>query len=163
MSLSQGLNFDLVKPGVKPTYIIYANKINYPSLILEETIQLSTASAIPFYGHVRRHDSLQGVILEGKVEGGKERAGRTTSRLICINPRPARGWRCLSGRGGGGGGGRGGDKERGDALRSGSLVPADNNAASNERRNSNSSEGYGGGVILRPDKPVGGGKERRPD
>ena len=84
---------------------LYANKINYPSLILEETIQLPTASAIPFYGHVRRHDSLQGVILEGKVEGGKERAGRSTSRLICINPRPARGWRCLSGRGGGGGGG----------------------------------------------------------
>ena len=85
MSLSQGLNFDLVKPGVKPTYIIYANKINYPSLIIEETIQLPTAiyvSAIPFYGHVRRHDSLQRVILEGKVEGGKERAGRTTSRLI---------------------------------------------------------------------------------
>ena len=38
MSLSQGLNFDLVKPGVKPTHIIYANKINYPSLIIEETI-----------------------------------------------------------------------------------------------------------------------------
>ena len=45
-------------------------------------------------------------------------------------------------------GGRGGDRERGDALRSGSLVPADNSATSNERRNSNSSEGYGGGVIL---------------
>ena len=27
-----------------------------------------------------------------------------------------------------GGGGRGGDRERGDALRSGSLVPADNSA-----------------------------------
>ena len=53
--------------------------------------------------------------------------------------------------GGGGGGGRGGDRERGDALRSGSLVPADNSATSNERRNSNSSEGYGGGVILRPE------------
>ena len=81
MSLSQGLNFDLVKPGVKPTYIIYANKINYPSLTIEETIQLPTAiyvSVIPFYGHVRRHDSLQRVILEGKVEGGKDRAGRTT-------------------------------------------------------------------------------------
>ena len=63
----------------------------------------------------------------------------------------------------GGGGGRGGDRERGDALRSGSLVPADNSATSNERRNSNSSEGYGGGVILRPDKPVGGEKKRRPD
>ena len=63
-------------------------------------------------------------------------------------------------------GGRGGDRERGDALRSGSLVPADNSATSNERRNSNSSEGYGGGacgVILRPDKPVGGEKKRRPD
>ena len=45
----------------------------------------------------------------------------------------------MSGRGGGGGG-RGGDRERGDALRSGSLVPADNSATSNERRNSNSSE-----------------------
>ena len=62
-----------------------------------------------------------------------------------------------------GGGGRGGDREREDALRSGSLVPADNSATSNERRNSNSSEGYGGGVILRPDKPVGGEKKRRPD
>ena len=48
----------------------------------------------------------------------------------------------------------GGDRERGDALCSGSLVPADNSATSNERRNSNSSEGYGGGVILRPDKSV---------
>ena len=51
MSLSQGLNFDLVKPVVKPTQIIYANKINYPSLIIEETIQLPTTaiyvSAIP--------------------------------------------------------------------------------------------------------------------
>ena len=47
-----------------------------------------------------------------------------------------------------GGGGGGGDRERGDALRSGSLVPADNSATSNERRNSNSSEGYGDGVIL---------------
>ena len=64
---------------------------------------------------------------------------------------------------GGGGGGRGGDRERGDALRSGPLVPADNSATSNERRNSNSSEGYGGGVILRPDKPVGGEEKRRPD
>ena len=64
----------------------------------------------------------------------------------------------------GGVGGGGVEIEKGgDALRSGSLVPADNSATSNEHRNSNSSEGYGGGVILRPDKPVGGEKKRRPD
>ena len=111
------------------THSYMQKKINYPSLIIEETIQLPTTEIYKCYP------------------------------LQC----PARGWRCLSGRGGGGWGGRGGDRERVDALRSGSLVPADNSATINERRNSNSSEGYGGGVILWPDKPVGGEKKRRPD
>ena len=52
-----------------------------------ELVQMIRTRKAKFYGHVRRHDSLQRVILEGKLkakeaEGGKERAGRTTSRLI---------------------------------------------------------------------------------
>ena len=33
-----------------------------------------------FYGHVRRHDSLQRVILEGKVEGKRGKRGRGRKR-----------------------------------------------------------------------------------
>ena len=70
-------------------------KINIKST---ELVQMIRTRKAKFYGHVRRHNSLQRVILEGKVEGkrgrgGKERAGRTTSRLIWgYQSAPAQSW-----------------------------------------------------------------------
>ena len=70
-------------------------KINIKST---ELVQMIRTRKAKFYGQIRRHDSLQRVILEGKVEakeaeGGKERAGRTTSRLIWgYQSKPAQSW-----------------------------------------------------------------------
>ena len=44
-----------------------------------ELVQMIRTRKVKFYGHVRRHDSLQRVILEGKVEGKRGRGRKRTS------------------------------------------------------------------------------------
>ena len=44
-----------------------------------ELVQMIRTRKAKFYGHVRRHDSLQRVILEGKVEGKRGRGRKRTS------------------------------------------------------------------------------------
>ena len=51
-------------------------KINIKST---ELVQMIRTRKAKFYGHVRRHDSLQRVILEGKVEGKRGRGRKRTS------------------------------------------------------------------------------------
>ena len=51
-------------------------KINIKST---ELVQIIRTRKAKFYGHVRRHDSLQRVILEGKVEGKRGRERKRTS------------------------------------------------------------------------------------
>ena len=82
MSLSQGLNFDLVKPGVKPTYIIYANKINYPSLIIEETIQLPTAIYVSVILRAKLRE--EKIELDGQHH---DSSGATNQNLRTVGPR----------------------------------------------------------------------------
>ena len=51
-------------------------KINIKST---ELVQMIRTRKAKFYGHVRRHDSLQRVLLEGKVEGKRGRVRKRTS------------------------------------------------------------------------------------
>ena len=51
-------------------------KINIKST---ELVQMIRTRKAKFYGHIRRHDSLQRVILEGKVEGKRGRGRKRTS------------------------------------------------------------------------------------
>ena len=44
-----------------------------------ELVQMIRTRKAKFYGHVRRHNSLQRVILEGKVEGKRGRGRKRTS------------------------------------------------------------------------------------
>ena len=51
-------------------------KINIKST---ELVQMIRTGQAKFFGHIRRHDSLQRVILEGKVEGQRGRGRKRTS------------------------------------------------------------------------------------
>ena len=53
-------------------------KNSFPEILLFLVIFTDYRKA-KFYGHVRRHDSLQRVILEGKVEGKRGRGRKRTS------------------------------------------------------------------------------------
>ena len=66
-------------------------KINIKST---ELVQMIRTRKAKFYGHVRRYDSLQRVILEGKVEGKRGRGRKRTRNLERIGYR--RGWDCTA-------------------------------------------------------------------
>ena len=46
---------------------------------ITELVQMIRTRKAKFYGHIRRHDSLQRVILEGKVKGKRGRGRKRTS------------------------------------------------------------------------------------